>query len=323
MKIAFGLLVIVLGVVTGEWLTRFPLTHDLAGRLAGRGGLVALVGRAGIFEADVRAERARIENCTGERQTNNVDAIVEELVACEVLSASASRSDHQAEVHRLLASLRDQFADERKFRAALTSSRFSNHSLRQILARTVAGEHWIEIAIAPRLTVTREEIAAYFQEHPAKFVLPARLFVRHIFLAAPEGSPPELVESKGRAMQEVVARLGHGEDFAQLAAAISEDEASKGRGGDLGFIAVDRTPAEFFAAIENLPPDAPAMFVQSHLGFHAVQVMESRRAREMTVEEAVPEISAELSAWKRRNAVEMLRKELAKQRRLIVQKPRV
>ena len=63
------------------------------------------------------------------------------------------------------------------------------------------------------------------------------------------GSLPELIEAKHRGMQDVVARLSHSEDFAQLASAASEDEATKNRGGDLGFFSADRTPPEFFLAV--------------------------------------------------------------------------
>jgi len=51
-----------------------------------------------------------------------------------------------------------------------------------------------------------------------------------------------LIEAKRRGMQDVVARLSHSEDFAQLASATSEDEAAKNPGGDLGFFSADRMP---------------------------------------------------------------------------------
>src|SRR5207244_11524112 len=129
-----------------------------------------------------------------------------------------------------------------------------------------------------------------------EFSQPKRIRARHIFLAAPEGSAAELMEAKRRAMQDIVTRLDHGEDFAELAAAVSEDEATKTRGGDLGFFAADRVPAEFYAAAEKLPFNTPPRFVQSHLGFHALQVTDMHPARPLTLAEATPEIIALIPA---------------------------
>ena len=163
------------------------------------------------------------------------------------------------------------------------------------------------------------EVQQYFQEHEAQFTQPQRIRVRHIFLAAPEGSTAEITEAKDRQMLDIAARLGQGEDFAELAATVSEDEASKKDGGDLGFFAADRVPAEFFDAAAELPPNGSPRFLHSHLGFHALQVTDVHPARLVTVTEATPEIRALLAAEKRRSAVAALRSELAHSPHFVVQ----
>ena len=49
-------------------------------------------------------------------------------------------------------------------------------------------------------------------------------------------------------------RLAGGEDFATLAAQNSEDEATKLRGGDLGYFSADRMPPDFVEAAAKLRP---------------------------------------------------------------------
>jgi parvulin-like peptidyl-prolyl isomerase len=120
-------------------------------------------------------------------------------------------------------------------------------------------------------------------------------------------------------MQDIVTRLGHGEDFAQLAAVVSEDEATKTRGGDLGFFSADRVAPEFFAATESLAINAPPRFLQSHLGFHALQVTDVHSARPLTLAEATPEIIALIAAEKRRSAVAVLESERAQRARFVVE----
>jgi parvulin-like peptidyl-prolyl isomerase len=112
-------------------------------------------------------------------------------------------------------------------------------------------------------------------------------------------------------MEDLVARLRRGEDFVQLAAVTSEDEATKNRGGDLGFLASERIPSEFFSAAEKLPANSPPVLVQTHLGFHAAQIVEVSLGRAMTFEEVLPEITAQISAEKRRKAVNEIQSQLA------------
>src|SRR2546430_380353 len=171
---------------------------------------------------------------------------------------------------------------------------------------------------AGQVVVSDAEIQNYFEQHQAEFMQPIRIRARHIFLAAPEGSTPELIQTKQRTILDVAVRLGLGEDFGELAAAVSEDEASKTHGGDLGFFAASRMPAEFFEAAEQLLPIAPPRFFQAHLGFHAFQVTDVNPTRPLTLAEATPEISARIAAEKRRRVVAALESELAQRTRFVV-----
>ena len=120
-------------------------------------------------------------------------------------------------------------------------------------------------------------------------------------------------------MLDIAAQLGQGGDFAQIAATVSEDEASKKNGGDLGFFASDRVPPEFFNAAAELQPNGPPRFLHSHLGFHALQVIDVHPIRLLTVTEAAPEIRTQLAAEKRRSAVAALKSQLAHATHLVVQ----
>src|SRR5438309_2231813 len=136
---------------------------------------------------------------------------------------------------------------------------------------------------------------------------------------APDTSAPELMQAKQNAILDIAVRLGRGEDFGQLAAAVSEDEASKALAGDLGFFAANRIPTEFFEAAEQLLPNGPPRFLQSHFGFHALQVTDVHPARLLTLAEATPEITALIAAEKRRNTVAALESELAGRARFVVE----
>jgi PPIC-type PPIASE domain len=316
-RILSPLFVIAAGAVTGDWLVRLPAVHQAAGRIFQRGQLVALVRQSGVFEADLAARLREKQFCAGKEDSDEAErvALREELIASEAVptNAVATRDSDPT-----LVALRNQFADDRQFRAALQRSGVSQRTLRRALAETIRGEDWIESQIGSQVAVSDAEVQKYFEQHQAEFMQPTRIRVRHIFLAAPEGSAPELMQAKQLAILDIAVRLGRGEDFAELAAAVSEDEASKTHGGDLGFFAANRMPAEFFGAAEQLPPNASPRFLQSHLGFHALQVTDVHPARPLTLAEATPEITALITAEKRRSVVAALESELAQRTRFVV-----
>jgi|SRR5882724_1536792 len=306
-----ALIAIGAGALTGAGLVRFPVVHQVAGHIFQRGKLIALVRQGGVFEADVRARLREKQFCAGREDSDEAEsgALRDELIASEVLPTNAVKTNAS---NLVFAALRNEFADDRQFRTALHRSGVSQRTLRRTLADAVRGEEWIENQIVSQIAVSDAEVQKYFEQHQAEFMQPNRIRARHIFLAAPEGSASELTQTKQQAILDIAVRLGRGEDFTELAAVVSEDEASKTRGGDLGFFAANRMPAEFFEAAEQLTPNAPPRFLQSHLGFHALQVTDVHPPRPLTLAEVTPEITALIAAEKRRSAVAALESDLAR-----------
>lgn len=318
----FALIALAIGIAAGSLIVRYPAVHRVAGRIFHRGELLALVRQRGIFEDDVQARAQQKQYCSG--MTDELldpagkIALLDEVIALEALHMVVGKL-HGSDVAGEVTALKHQFADEAQFRAALRRSGIFQWQLGRLVDETIAGERWIEKQIAQQLAVSDAEMLQYFQQHEAEFTQPLRIRARHIFLAAPEGSAPEITEAKDHQMLDIAARLGQGEDFTGLAAAMSEDEASKKNGGDLGFFAADRVPLEFFDAAAELQPNGPPRFLHSHLGFHALQSTDIHPARLLTLTEAAPEIRADLTAEKRRSALTALKSELARSTQFVVQ----
>jgi parvulin-like peptidyl-prolyl isomerase len=79
------------------------------------------------------------------------------------------------------------------------------------------------------------------------------------------------------AAKQVLARVQKGEDFAALAKELSTDEATKDKGGDLGWFPADtyRIPtAVVEAAFALQPGQVVTAAVQSYEGYHVVKVLE-------------------------------------------------
>jgi peptidyl-prolyl cis-trans isomerase C len=96
--------------------------------------------------------------------------------------------------------------------------------------------------------------------------------------------------------QDVLTKLGSGQDFAQIAKDISIDPGSAAEGGDLGFIAAGDTVKEFETAAFALEiGNYTKTPVESQFGFHIIKLDERRDAAPRTFEDSIPDLQDELA----------------------------
>ncbi len=267
-RIALFFVAAVAGWGTSEWLRRSHFGQELIGRFVESETAVR-------FEANLR-----------------------EATRGEVVRAEAI--DHELEL------LRDQFGDEQRFAQALRESNLSLGELRNEVTEHLQVRAWIEKQITAQLRVGDEESREYYRSNRARFAEPHRYRVSHLFLAAPQGAPPEVAAEKMGAIQGLSIRQLAGEKFPQLVTEASEDEASKIRGGDLGFFAATRMPPEFIAEVKKLRVGEVSAPVRSHLGFHIVQLTGAKPSRELSFDEVRAEVALAIANQKRALAVASL-----------------
>jgi parvulin-like peptidyl-prolyl isomerase len=80
-------------------------------------------------------------------------------------------------------------------------------------------------------------------------------------------------------IQEARQRIVDGEDFALVAAEVSEDASNAEEGGDLGWFGRDRMVAEFAEVAFSLPPGELSQPVKTAFGYHLILVEEYDPAR--------------------------------------------
>jgi parvulin-like peptidyl-prolyl isomerase len=296
-RLRLGLLVValVLGLAASELLYQSFAFRDFAGRLSGRGHLVALAHGKGIYETDLGDE----------------ESSAAELVVLENLwRAAANEVVAPSTVDREVALLEAQFGNEKTFGKALLVAGLSISALRDRATNQLRGLAWLEKQVRPASTVTEQECREFYEAHRDLFAQPVRFRASHLFLAAHAETPPEMVEEKERAIATFATRSSKGETLSALATEASEDEASKPRGGDLGYFSETRMPPEFIAEIKKLRVGETSKPFRSHLGFHIAQVTETRAAHLLTLEEVRTEISVALGNGRRANRVDQIAKTL-------------
>jgi parvulin-like peptidyl-prolyl isomerase len=286
---------ILIGLATSELFLRSFAFRDFAGRVAGRGRLVAITQGKGIYETDL----------------GDGEASAAELVVLENLKrAAANETVAPVAVDREIALLVAQFGDDKTFRKAFGGDGLSVSALRDKVTNQLRGLIWLGKQIRLATPVTEQECREFYEAHRDVFAQPVRFRASHLFLAAHAETPPELVKEKERAIAAFATRLSKGETLSALVTEASEDEASKPRGGDLGYFSEARTPPEFIAEIKKLRVGETSKPFRSHLGFHVAQVTETRQAHLLSFEVAWPEIALALGNEQRANRVDEIAKTL-------------
>src|SRR5213076_2046709 len=120
--------------------------------------------------------------------------------------------------------------------------------------------------------------------------------VQTITIPVPPSAAPD-VEGAARAKIDAAMRdLKSGKDFAEVAKAQSEDQATKANGGDLGFIAKGQSPygKTLEEAAAKLKPGQVSEIFKDRSGFHVLKGEEERPARVQPLDEVRRQIAKEL-----------------------------
>jgi peptidyl-prolyl cis-trans isomerase SurA len=95
---------------------------------------------------------------------------------------------------------------------------------------------------------------------------------RHILIRKTDGVNEAQVR---RRLEDMIARVRNGADFAELAKTNSAD-ITAAKGGDLGWLSAGDTVPEFERAMDGLKPGEVSGVVQTPFGWHIIQVIERK-----------------------------------------------
>ncbi len=146
--------------------------------------------------------------------------------------------------------------------------------------------------VASKIEMSDEELRKLYQAETDRFRTPERVKVRHILLKTTDKSEEQKQEARAK-IDDLLAQLSGGADFAKLAEANSEDVGTAVEGGDLGWVARGQTVANFEKAAFSLEPNTLSEVIETEYGYHIIQVMEKETARLRPFEEVKDQLAEE------------------------------
>lgn len=206
------------------------------------------------------------------------DILVNQAAAARKVKADAK------EVDARLKRIRDQFADEATFKSRLEASGTTLAALKAQIEDQVMREALV--TKAKDLKVTDAEVKDFFEANKDKLASAESVHLRHILVAGEKEANDFLVAIKA------------GADFARLASQVSQDAATRERGGDLGFIAKGLVIPEIEKAAFALKAGEVSPVVKTQLGFHILKVDEVRAPKPAVFDAVKKDLKAAILADK-------------------------
>lgn len=145
-----------------------------------------------------------------------------------------------------------------------------------------------------------ERIQKTYQDESARWDQKRKVRVRHVLAKVAPGGDDAAARKK---VEDAKARVQKGEDFAKVAAALSDDENTKTRGGEIGFVSEGLFDPAFASAALALEQGQLSDPVKSTSGWHLVQAEEVVPATQTSLDQARPQIARELLLHDRAKAL--------------------
>ena len=196
------------------------------------------------------------------RRRNEKAQIEYSLVKPAELAATIHPTDAELNAYYQKSASRYQVPEKRSARYALLD-----------LAKLRASTHVDDAALR-----------AYYNSHIDEYKVQNRAHVEHILFKSIGKTDAEVAEIHAKA-QDVLNKAKKGANFEDLAKKFSEDDATKPRGGDLGWIVEGQTVPEFQQAAFNLPKGSISDLVKTQYGFHIIKVIDRETAHTKSLEE--------------------------------------
>jgi peptidyl-prolyl cis-trans isomerase D len=133
-------------------------------------------------------------------------------------------------------------------------------------------------------TVGDDALRAYYNSHIDEYKVENRVHVEHILFKTVGKTDAEIAEIRQKA-EDVLKKAKSGANFEDLAKKFSEDDGTKPKGGDLGWIVEGQTVPEFQQAAFTLPKGSISDLVKTQYGFHIIKVLDHEQAHTKSFEE--------------------------------------
>ena len=231
----------------------------------------ALVYGERISHGQLARHKAEQEAVSGRKKTNI--AMMMDLVRSSLLRLRTRYNDNQlphdrAAAEKAVSALASRAGSDAVFEQQLASQGYTRRQFTDKVEARLMELALLDRNLSPHTQVDNAAIMAHYKQIKDELSIPASRPVKHIFISTLNRSS----DDARRVAEMAIERLNAGDDFAEIAAEISEDAATASRGGNLGVVHDDALlplPELNLFGDAALPAGIPSL-VQSKWGWHVI-----------------------------------------------------
>jgi peptidyl-prolyl cis-trans isomerase SurA len=219
--------------------------------------------------------------------------IEDKLMELELRSFSDSIDDRA--IDRYIAKLVDRnHISEGELRAEVARHGMTWDKYRKQVKLDLEKMEMIEHRVRQKISVTPEQIKAYYDAHTNEFTVNDERFeLAQILVAVDSGAPADKRAAARKKAEALRKRALAGEDFGELARKNSADDSAS-KGGELGSFSPDEILDQIKVAVSKLDSGQISEVVETSHGFHIVKVEQHQRPGVRPLSELREEIRARL-----------------------------
>ncbi|PKM77980.1 MAG: foldase [Firmicutes bacterium HGW-Firmicutes-15] len=203
--------------------------------------------------------------------------VLDSLISQKIVELESKKQNvvvSDADIQKEINKYYEQYGGEAGFIQALA---MSGYTLDQV-KKDIVDNLKVKKILEPQITITEEELKAYFEENKATFAQEKQVKASHILA--------DSFEIANQVKQKIV----NGGDFAQLAKEYSTDNGTKENGGDLGYFGSGKMAVEFEEAAFALKVGEISDPIKTEYGYHIIKLVDKKDAQEANYEQSKAEI---------------------------------
>ena len=195
-----------------------------------------------------------------------------------------------ARIEEALKSVKGQFPSEAQYQQALAQQGLNEADVRKSIENNLLYQQVLEAALKDLPSASDADIKKFYDENPKYFEEPEQVHAAHVFLKADANVSPEQKAEIRKKMEALRADIeGKKITFAE-AAKSSDDKATAGSGGDLGFFKRGDMLPQLENAAFAVKPGVITPVIETEYGFHLMNVIEFKPAGKAPLEQVKPNI---------------------------------
>jgi parvulin-like peptidyl-prolyl isomerase len=206
-----------------------------------------------------------------------LDQMVDEQLILEA-GADAKLEVTDEEVQKALAEVKRQnHVTDKQLEAALLQQGYSIVEYKKDVRKQILRLRTVNVLVRPRVQISDQDVKAHYDKLSGQSATVTEVHLRHVLVGLPEHPTPTDMDSGHRRANDLLARARAGEDFAALAKANSDDQTTKGGGGDLGWYKRGELPTEWEEVVFAMSPGEVRGPIRGPRGLHLFEVLEQKK----------------------------------------------